>query len=105
MRSGPRSVSAVRSLEVVASRRLVMYYQSGPEALSSLGSVSASRSVRFRRFYCIHSVIWVCLCCPRHIYSSYRPVMTLLCIPVSELVSFYNSYMSPFIYYTYLLSI
>ena len=28
-------------------------FQSGPEALSSLGSVSASRSVRFRRFYCI----------------------------------------------------
>ena len=29
MRSGPRSVSAVRSLEVVTSRRLVMYYKYG----------------------------------------------------------------------------
>ena len=35
-------VSAVGSLEVVASRRLLMYwdFQSGPEALSTLGSVS-----------------------------------------------------------------
>ena len=48
-------MSAVRSLEVVASRGLD--FQSGPEALSSLGSVSASRSVRFRRFYCIHQFV------------------------------------------------
>ena len=27
-------------------------FQSGPEALPSLGSVSTSRTVRFRRFYC-----------------------------------------------------
>ena len=49
---GPRIVSAVRSLEVVASGRLPMYYryiwdfQSVTRALSALGSVSASRSVR-----------------------------------------------------------
>ena len=30
-----------------------MDFQSGPEALSSLGCVSASRTVGFRRFYCI----------------------------------------------------
>ena len=55
---GPRIVSAVWSLEVVASRRLPMYYiqvwdfQSVTRTLSALGSVSASRSVRSGRFYC-----------------------------------------------------
>ena len=52
-------MSAVGSLEVVASRRLAIIISTygilirGPEALAVLGSVSASRSVRFRRFYCI----------------------------------------------------
>ena len=55
---GPRIVSAVRSLEVVASRRLPMVlqvwdFQSVTRTLSALGSVSASRSVRSERFYCI----------------------------------------------------
>ena len=36
----------------------------------------------------IHSVMWVCLCIPGHIHCSCSTVMTLLCIPVSELVSF-----------------
>ena len=39
-------MSAVQGLEVVASISM-----DGREALSALGSVSASRSVRFRRFY------------------------------------------------------
>jgi len=42
---GPRLVSAVRSLEVVASRRLPLYYKYGifnvTGTLSALGSVSA----------------------------------------------------------------
>ena len=56
-------VSAVRSWEVVASRRLPMYYKYGifnpwlSRALSALGSVSASRSVRSGRFYC-RGVTW-----------------------------------------------
>ena len=59
---GPRIVSAVRSLEVVASRRLPMYlqvwdFQSVTRALSALGSVSASRSGRSGRFYCICSLV------------------------------------------------
>ena len=47
-------VFAVRSLEVVASRRLpqVWDFQSMTRALSALGSVSASRSVRSEKFYC-----------------------------------------------------
>ena len=47
-------VFAVRSLEVVASRRLpqVWDFQSVTRALSALGSVSASRSVRSGKFYC-----------------------------------------------------
>ena len=51
----PRIVSAVRSLEVVACRRMPMYYKYEivTRTLSALGSVSASRSVRSGRFYCI----------------------------------------------------
>ena len=36
----------------------------------------------------LHSVTWVCLCIPGHIHSSCSRVMGLLCIPLSELVSF-----------------
>ena len=35
----------------------------------------------------LHSVMWVCLCFPRHIHSSWSTVMALLCIPVPRLVS------------------
>ena len=52
---GPRIVSAVRSLEVVASEVAnvlqVWDFQSVTRTLSALGSVSASRSVRSGRFY------------------------------------------------------
>ena len=56
---GPRIVSAVRSLEVVAQSEVanvlqVWDFQSVTRALSALGSVSASRSVRSGRFYCSH---------------------------------------------------
>ena len=47
----------------------------------------------------LHSVMWVCLCIPGHIYCSCNTVMTVLCIPLPELVSFaffYNPYMSLF---------
>ena len=36
----------------------------------------------------LHSVMWVCLCIPRDIHCSCSTAMALLCIPVSELVSF-----------------
>ena len=36
----------------------------------------------------LHSVMWVCLCSPRHIHCSCSTVMALSCIPLSELVSF-----------------
>ena len=36
----------------------------------------------------LHSVMWVCLCIPGHIHCSCSTVMALLCIPLSELVSF-----------------
>ena len=36
----------------------------------------------------LHCVMWVCLCSTRHIHCSGSTVMALLCIPVSELVSF-----------------
>ena len=36
----------------------------------------------------LHSVMWMCLCIPGHIHCSCSTVMALLCIPVSELVSF-----------------
>ena len=36
----------------------------------------------------LHSVMWVCLCIPGYIHCSCSTVMALLCIPVSELVSF-----------------
>ena len=35
----------------------------------------------------LNSVMWVCLCFPRHIHSSWSTVMALLCIPVPRLVS------------------
>jgi len=55
---GPRIVSAVRSLEVVrfsevANVLQVWDFESVTTALSALGSVSASRSVRSGRLYCI----------------------------------------------------
>ena len=55
---GPRIVSAVWSLEVVAQSEVanvlqVWDFQSVTRALSALGSVSASLSVRSGRFYCI----------------------------------------------------
>ena len=43
----------------------------------------------------LHSVMWVCLCIPRHIHCSCSTVMALSCIPLSQLVS-YNPYMSLF---------
>ena len=49
---GPRLVSAARSLEV-ANVLQAWDFQSVTRALSALGSVSASRSVRSGRFYCI----------------------------------------------------
>ena len=36
----------------------------------------------------LHSVMWVSLCIPGHIHCSCSTVMALLCIPLSELVSF-----------------
>ena len=36
----------------------------------------------------LHSVMWVCLCIPGHIHCSCSTVMALLCLPLSELVSF-----------------
>ena len=36
----------------------------------------------------LHGVMWVCLCIPGHIHCSCSTVMALLCIPLSELVSF-----------------
>ena len=36
----------------------------------------------------LHGVMWVCLCIPGHIQCSCSTVMPLLCIPLSELVSF-----------------
>ena len=36
----------------------------------------------------LHSVMWVCLCIPGHIHYSYSTIMALLCIPLSEHVSF-----------------
>ena len=35
----------------------------------------------------LHSVMWVCLCFPRHIHSSWSTLMARLCIPVPRLVS------------------
>ena len=36
----------------------------------------------------LQSVMWVCLCIQGHIHCSCSTVMALLCIPLSELVSF-----------------
>ena len=36
----------------------------------------------------LHSVMWVYLCIPGHIHCSCSTVMALLCISLSELVSF-----------------
>ena len=47
-RSGPRSASAGGRFSEVGN----WDFNSRPEALSALGSVSASWSVRVRRFYC-----------------------------------------------------
>ena len=49
-RLGPRKVSAVRSLEVVASRRLPMYYIRKVSAVRSLEVVASRRSVRCPEF-------------------------------------------------------
>ena len=55
---GPRKVSAVGGgrFSEVANVLQVWDFQSVTGALSALGSVSASRSVRSGRFYCISKV-------------------------------------------------
>ena len=52
----------------------------------------------------LHSVMWARLFCPRRIHYSCSTVMTLLCIPVSELVpslflqSFFHLLVSAFLF-------
>ena len=59
---GPRLVSAVLSFSEVTNTLLVWYCRSITEALSALGSVSTSRSVRFRRLNCVYIYIYIYIC-------------------------------------------
>ena len=60
----------------VANVLQVWDFQSVTRTLSALGSVSASRSVRSGRFYCIH----VCWHVREHNHSEIYPPMNLLFI-------------------------